>query len=71
MKHETSHESSVSVDFASLGLRPVTRWVPDTRDPAFMERFGRQRAIIADAITPDRTLEMEFWESVLADEGWV
>lgn len=70
MSQQAKSESSSPIDFASLGLRPVTRWVPDTSDPEFLERYRRQRAIIADSITPERKLEMEFWESVQAHEGW-
>jgi hypothetical protein len=70
MSRESRIESFPHVDFGSLGLRPVTRWVPDTRDPVFVERYRRQRAIIADSFTPDRKVETEFWESVQTDEGW-
>jgi Protein of unknown function (DUF3018) len=56
-------------DLAALGLRPITRWVPDTRSPAFRDRFQQQRGIIAKAA--ETLAEAEWWERLQADEGWV
>lgn len=56
-------------DLAALGLRPIIRWVPDTRSPEFRERYQRQRAIIAHAV--ETRNEAEWWERLQAHEGWV
>ena len=56
------------------GLRPVTRWVPDTRNPEFVAEYRRQRKAIADHARANPESEAEFWEgayAVQADEGWV
>jgi hypothetical protein len=56
------------------GLRPVTRWVPDTRNPAFIAEYRRQRQLLAASIRAKPELEAEYWkwaESVQVDEGWV
>jgi hypothetical protein len=42
-------------DLAALGLRPIIRWVPDTRSPAFRERYQRQRVVIAQAAETQRS----------------
>jgi Protein of unknown function (DUF3018) len=56
-------------NFMALGLRPITRWVPDTRSPAFRERYRQQRATIAKAA--ENCAEVEWWERLQAHEGWV
>jgi len=69
MDIESDSEHVVPVDPASLGLRPVTRWVPDTRDPAFIERYRGQWAILAASSSAKS--EREWWERLQTDEGWV
>jgi hypothetical protein len=56
-------------DLAALGLRPIIRWVPNTRSPAFRGRYQRQRAVIAKAA--ETRNEAEWWELLQAREGWV
>ncbi len=56
------------------GLRPVTRWVPDTRNPQFVAEYRRQALEIAESSRANPEREAEFWKwaySVQADEGWV
>ena len=51
------------------GLRPVTRWVPDTRDPAFRAEYREQIEKLTAHPESD-----EFWEwvdGVQCTEGWV
>ena len=53
------------------GLRPVTRWIPDTRDPKFIERY---RAQIAALTAKSEAEGAEFWEwieRVQCTDGWV
>jgi hypothetical protein len=51
-------------------MRTITREVPNLRNPAVAEEYKRQRAIIAAASERQRE-EMNFWESVQSNEGWV
>jgi len=56
------------------GLRPITRWVPDTRNPEFIAEHRRQRQRIADRAKANPEAEAEYWkwaDSVQTDEGWV
>ncbi len=55
------------------GLRPVTRWVPDTRDPAFQAEYRRQALAWADHLrtSPEAQAEVTYWESMASDQGWV
>jgi hypothetical protein len=56
------------------GLRPITRWVPDTRNAEFIAEYRRQRQAIADRAKANPQAEAEYWqwaESVQTDEGWV
>jgi len=56
------------------GLRPVTRWVPDTRNPALVAEYRRQGKILAESAKANPEREASYWkwaESVQADEGWV
>jgi hypothetical protein len=69
MDTEQNSETVVPVDPASLGLRPVTRWVPDTRDPAFIERYRKQCAILAASARA--RAEFDWWERLQTDDGWV
>jgi len=51
------------------GLRPVTRWVPDTRDPEFVKQYRAQIDVLAE--NPERTAFWEWMEQVSCTEGWV
>jgi hypothetical protein len=51
------------------GLRPVTRWVPDTRGPEFIQQYRAQRAVVAA-----KSEGHELWDwmdQVRSTEGWV
>ncbi len=51
------------------GLRPVTRWVPDTRGPEFIQQYRAQRAVVAA-----KSEGNELWDwmdQVRSTEGWV
>jgi hypothetical protein len=53
------------------GLRPITRWVPDTRKPEFIEQY---RAQIARLTAHSESDGSEFWEwmdQVRCTDGWV
>ena len=56
------------------GLRPVTRWVPDTRNPEFVAEYRRQALVLAESSRANPEREAEYWkwaEAVQTDEGWV
>jgi hypothetical protein len=56
------------------GLRPVTRWVPDTRNPKFTAEYRRQAIALAKSSRANPEREADFWKwayAVQADEGWV
>jgi hypothetical protein len=56
------------------GLRQVTRWVPDTRNPEFVAEYRRQAMALAESSRANPEREAEYWkcaEAVQADEGWV
>ncbi len=56
------------------GLRPVTRWVPDTRSAEFQAEYRRQRAVLAERARANPETEAEFWEwadALQATDGWV
>ncbi len=56
------------------GLRPVTRWVPDTRDPKFQAEYRRQALALAEHSRANPEAEKEFWEwadAIQATDGWV
>jgi hypothetical protein len=53
------------------GLRPVTRWVPDTRNPEFVEQY---RAQVARLTAHSESEGSEFWDwvdRVQCTDGWV
>lgn len=52
------------------GLRPVQIWVPDTRNPNFVEECHRQSKIVAEADLNDSELLDFLDESLLDIEGW-
>jgi hypothetical protein len=67
-------DASGPVNFASLGLRPLTRWVPDARNPEFAAEYRRQALALAESARSNPARESEYWtsaKSVQADEGWV
>jgi len=55
------------------GLRPVTRWVPDTRTPEFQAEYRRQWEVLATYARANPETEAEFWDwadAVQATDGW-
>ena len=55
------------------GLRPVQLWVPDTRDPKFIEEVRRQCRLLRESETAESRAEDEAWyaasvEATLDDE---
>jgi DNA-binding LacI/PurR family transcriptional regulator len=56
------------------GLRPVTHWVPDTRNPEFVAAYRKEREALAKSSRENPEREAEYWawaNAVQADEGWV
>jgi len=49
------------------GLRPVQLWVPDTRDPRFVEECRRQMRLIRESETDESRAEDEAWEATSAE----
>jgi hypothetical protein len=47
------------------GLRPIQLWVPDTRDPEFIEEVRRQSLLLRDDPAEDEI--MDFIEAIQAD----
>lgn len=45
------------------GLRPVQLWVPDTRNPEFVEECRRQTRLIRSAETDLTRVEDAVWEA--------
>jgi hypothetical protein len=61
-------------ELRAKGLRPVTRWVPDTRSAEFQAEYRRQRAVLAERALANPGTEAEFWEwadALQATDGWV
>lgn len=53
----------------AAGMRPVQLWVPDTRDPAFVEEVRRQcKSLRADPAEADALCFAE--EAATHIEGW-
>ncbi len=50
------------------GLRPVELWLPDTRQPAFIEACRRQSRLISD--TERRQRDENFWEAAADLDDW-
>ena len=48
----------------AAGLRPVQKWLPDTRDPGFVEECRRQSRLIPDSETDASRAEDAAWEAV-------
>ncbi|WP_296433143.1 MULTISPECIES: antitoxin MazE family protein [unclassified Rhizobium] len=48
------------------GMRPIRIWVPDTRQPGFVEECRRQSLLIAQADETDSDLS-PFMDDALAD----
>ena len=58
----------------AAGLRPVQLWVPDTRDPQFIEECRRQSRLLRERETAASRAEDEAWyaasaEALLDEEG--
>ena len=47
----------------AAGLRPVQKWLPDTRDPGFVEECLRQSRLIRDSETDASRAEDAAWEA--------
>jgi len=47
----------------AAGLRPVQKWLPDTRDPGFVEECRRQSRLIRDSETDASRAEDAAWEA--------
>jgi predicted RNA-binding protein len=61
-------------ELRAKGLRPVTRWVPDTRSAEFQAEYRRQRAVLAERARANPEAEAEFWDwadALQATDGWV
>lgn len=50
------------------GLRPIQIWVPDTRDPKFIEECRRQSLLAANS--PHEREIMDWLEQVRDLDGW-
>jgi hypothetical protein len=48
----------------AAGLRPVQKWLPDTRDPGFVEECRRQSRLLRDSETDASRAEDAAWEAV-------
>jgi len=51
----------------ATGLRPVQLWVPDTRDPRFVEECRRQMRLLRDSATEESRAEDAAWEAASAE----
>jgi hypothetical protein len=69
MERESSAPGEESMNYEALGLRPVTRWVPDTRDPEFLKRYRDQWAVLAASAA--NAEEIAWWERTQSHDGWV
>jgi hypothetical protein len=49
------------------GLRPVQLWVPDTRDPRFIEECRRQSQLLRESETALTRTEDEAWYAASAE----
>jgi hypothetical protein len=60
-------------ELRAKGLRPVTRWVPDTRSAEFQAEYRREALAWADYLrtSPEAKEEVAYWESMASDQGWV
>jgi len=47
----------------AAGLRPLQKWLPDTRDPGFVEECRRQSRLIRDSETDASRAEDAAWEA--------
>jgi hypothetical protein len=55
------------VRLRAAGLRPVQFWIPDTRDPQFIEECRRQMRLIQDSETDESRAEDGAWEAASAE----
>ena len=58
----------------AAGLRPVQLWIPDTRDPRFIEECRRQSRLVRESETATSRAEDEAWfaasaEALLDEKG--
>ena len=49
------------------GLRPVTLWVPDRRDPAYQEQCRRAVAVINAARSDPEEKALDAWSDAASD----
>ncbi|MEI6285218.1 MAG: antitoxin MazE family protein [Bacillota bacterium] len=52
----------------AAGLRPIQLWVPDTKNPAFIEECRRQSRLLKN--DPQEKEVTEWIESAFDDAGW-
>ncbi|HTT79359.1 MAG TPA: antitoxin MazE-like protein [Stellaceae bacterium] len=70
MSEATSRAQRVARRRAKLraaGLRPVQLWVPDTRDPQFIEECRRQSRLLRERDTAATQAEDEAWYAASAE----
>jgi hypothetical protein len=60
-------------ELRAKGLRPVTRWVPDTRTPEFIAEYRRQWEVLAERYrtSPEAREDLAYWERMATDDGWI
>jgi len=51
----------------AAGLRPVQLWVPDTRDPRFVEECRRQSRLLSESENAAMLAEDEAWYAASAE----
>jgi hypothetical protein len=51
----------------AAGLRPVQKWLPDTRDPQFIQDCRRQSRLIRDSESDASRAEDAAWEVTSAE----
>ena len=54
----------------SEGLRPVQIWVPDVRNPEFVEECKRQSRLAAQADMKDQDMQHFLDQALDGVEGW-
>jgi len=50
------------------GMRPIQLWVPDVRQPGFVDECRRQSALVAN--DPQELETLEWLQAVADDDGW-
>jgi hypothetical protein len=65
-KSSASRVAAYRQRMRASGLVPKIIWVPDTKDPRFVEEYRRQAKVIASDLDSEREL-MAFFEEAYAD----